>query len=103
MSSPCIGSLAAIDHASLLQAAPKHARRVCALSYPRDRWCIRFWLGLENLRRRLFGHPFRAFVHAPGTMEARITQGGFVRVRRSRTFVWSIDVYARTALYPSGL
>jgi len=83
------------DHASLLQAAAKHARRVFAFSYPRDRWHVRFWLTLENARRRLFGNPFRAFVHAPGAMEARVTQDGFVRIHRSRTLVWSIDVYVR--------
>ena len=83
------------DHASLLAAAATHARRVLAFSYPRDRWYIRCWLALENLRRRLFGNPFRTFVHGPGAMEARVTQEGFVRMHRSRTFVWSIDVYVR--------
>jgi predicted RNA methylase len=84
------------DHATLLQAATKHADRVFAFSYPRDRWYIRTWLSLENLRRRLFGNPFRTFVHSPRAMEERITQQGFVRMHRSRTFVWSIDVYGRT-------
>ncbi len=83
------------DHASLLQAAATHARRVLAFSYPRDRWYIRGWLMLENLRCRLFGNPFRTFVHAPGVMEARVGQDGFVRLHRSRTFAWSIDVYVR--------
>lgn len=84
------------DHVALLQAATKHARRVFAFSYPRDRWYIRFWLGLENLRRLAFGNPFRTFVHAPATMEARVARAGFVRIHRSRTLVWTIDVYART-------
>lgn len=84
------------DHVSLLEAATKHARRLFAFSYPRDRWDVRVWFALENLRRLLFGNPFRTFVHAPGKMEARVIQAGFVRIHRSRTFVWSIDVYART-------
>jgi magnesium-protoporphyrin O-methyltransferase len=84
------------DYASLLQAATTHARRVFAFSYPRDRWFIRFWLALDNLRRRLSGNPFRTFVHAPGAMEARVTDEGFARMHRARTFVWSIDVYERT-------
>lgn len=86
------------DYASLLQAAAKHARRAFAFSYPRDRWYIHFWLALENVRRRLCGDPFRTFVHAPVEMEARVSQDGFVRIHRSRTFVWSIDVYARTRM-----
>jgi hypothetical protein len=83
------------DHASLLTAATTHARHVFALSYPRDRWYVRLWVELENARRRLFGNPFRTFVHAPDAIEARITHSGFLRVHRSRTFVWSIDIYAR--------
>jgi hypothetical protein len=87
------------DHASLLETAAKRARRMLAFSYPKDRWYIRLWLALENLRRRLFGNPFRTFVHAPGAMEARVTQEGFVRSHRSRTFVWSIDVYVRQQIH----
>ena len=83
------------DHASLLQAAATHARRVLAFTYPLDRWYVRCWLALENVRRRLLGNPFRTFLHAPGAMEARVMQDRFVRVHRSRTFVWSIDVYVR--------
>lgn len=85
-------------HASLLRAATKHTRLVFAFSYPRDRWYIRAWLAVENLRRRLFRNPFRTFVHSPGAMEALVTHAGFVRVHRSRTFVWSIDVYARKTM-----
>jgi SAM-dependent methyltransferase len=84
------------DHASLLRAATARARRVLAFSYPRDRWYIRSWLALENTRRRFSGNPFRTFVHAPAAMEAIVTQAGFRRIHRARTFVWSIDVYVRT-------
>jgi len=83
------------DYVSLLGAATSHARQVFAFSYPRNRWYIRSWLALENLRRRLTGNPFRTFVHSPAAMEARVVQGGFVRIHRSRTFFWSIDVYVR--------
>lgn len=86
------------DHASLVRAATKHSRRVFAFSYPRDRWYIRVWLAVENVRRRLFRNPFRTFVHSPGAMEALVTHVGFVRLHRSRTFVWSIDVYERTTM-----
>ncbi|MGE5832877.1 MAG: class I SAM-dependent methyltransferase [Acidobacteriota bacterium] len=86
------------DHASLLRAAVKHARRVFAFSYPRDRWYIRSWLALENVGRRLFGNPFRTFMHAPAAMEACVTQEGLVRTHRSRTFVWSVDIYTRTKM-----
>jgi hypothetical protein len=83
------------DYTSLLQAATGHTRRALAFSYPRDRWYIRFWLGCENARRRLFGNPFRTFVHSPAGMETLVTEAGFRRVSRAKTFAWSIDVYVR--------
>lgn len=83
------------DHASLLRAATKHARRLLAFSYPRDRWYIRAWLSLQNVVRRVVGNGFRTFVHAPMAMDELVTQDGFRRVHRARTFVWSIDVYLR--------
>jgi magnesium-protoporphyrin O-methyltransferase len=84
------------DYASLLQSATAHARRVLAFSYPRDRWYVRFWLAVENMRRRLSGNPFRAFVHSPVALDATVGQAGFRRTRRFRTLVWTIDVYVRT-------
>jgi len=85
------------DHASLLRAARTRARRVLAVSYPRDGWHVRSWLAFQNARRRLSRNAFRTFVHSPAAMDAIVTQAGFSRVRRARTFVWSIDVYVRTA------
>ena len=71
------------DHAALLRAAMDHTRRVFAFSYPRDRWFIRAWLTLENLRRRILRNPFRTFVHPPATMDGVLTDEGFRRVGRS--------------------
>ena len=82
-------------YSSLLQAAATHARRVLALSYPRDRWSVRAWLGLENARRRISGDGFRAFVHPPSSMEAVLIQSGLTLIHRARTFVWSVEVYVR--------
>jgi 2-polyprenyl-3-methyl-5-hydroxy-6-metoxy-1,4-benzoquinol methylase len=84
------------DHASLLRDASKHARRLLAFSYPRDRWYIRAWMSLENLVRRVRGNDFRTFVQSPITMEALVARDGFRCVHRARTFVWSIDAYVRT-------
>lgn len=83
------------DHASLLRAAAEHAGRMLAFSYPRDHWYIRAWLFVQNVGRRVFGNGFRTFVHSPMAMNTLITQDGFERVHRARTFVWSIDVYLR--------
>jgi 2-polyprenyl-3-methyl-5-hydroxy-6-metoxy-1,4-benzoquinol methylase len=82
-------------YASLLEVAATHARRLLVFSYPRDRWFIRCWMAVENAVRRARGNTFRTFVHSPAAMEAIVTRDGFRRIQRSRTFVWSFDVYAR--------
>jgi Methyltransferase domain len=85
------------DWAALLTNAAQRSRRLLALSYPRDRWFVRLWLSVENLRRRLSGHPFRSFVHPAAAMERSVETAGFQRVSRRRTAVWCVDVYAREA------
>jgi len=83
------------DYESLLRQALSRCRERFAFSYPRDRWHIRFWLALENLRRRIFGNSFSAFVHPPAAMHAIIREAGFDPVNQRATAVWSIEVYAR--------
>jgi len=85
------------DYESLLASASVRARRVLAFSYPRDPWYIRAWFRIENARRWLARKRFRTFVHSPAAMDALVEEIGFQRIRRSRTLIWTIDVYARTA------
>src|SRR5262245_44151701 len=86
------------DYASLLETAATHARCFLAFSFPRDRWHIHGWLSIDNIRRRVLGNGFRVYVHPPAAMERALLDKGFKRVARSVTFVWSIDVYQRSAL-----
>ena len=72
--------------------------RLFAYSYPRDRWYVRFVVGLENLVRAAARNPFRAVVHSAQTMEACITGEGFWRVSRAGTLAWAVDVDERGAL-----
>jgi hypothetical protein len=80
---------------SLLREAATRCRRVFAFSYPRDRWYTRTWVRIDNLRRRLFGNPFRTFVHPPSDMDAILGGLGLRPVSRSETLVWCMDVYCR--------
>jgi hypothetical protein len=84
------------NHVALLQRVAGRTRRVLGFSYPRDRWFVRWWLALENRWRRLTGSDFRTFVHSPAAMEEIVVQGGFRRLSRRLTLVWSIDLYRRT-------
>jgi SAM-dependent methyltransferase len=83
------------DDQSLLGQAIKHAERGLALSYPRDRWFVRWGIGVENALRRVSSNTFRAFVHSPAGMERLIGEAGFDLVSRSETWMWAADVYAR--------
>jgi len=83
------------DWTALLGTATMLSGRLLAFSYPRDKWYVRMWLGLENLRRRLVGHPFRSFLHPAAAMEDFIAAAELNRISRRYTPVWCVDVYAR--------
>jgi hypothetical protein len=83
------------DWGALLGKATELSGRVLALSYPRERWYVRGFMALENLRRRVFGKAFRTFVHSTVAMEDGIVTAGFDRVSRRQTPIWCIDVYVR--------
>jgi hypothetical protein len=83
------------DAEALLRQAAGRARQLLAFTYPRDRWYVRTLIMLENLRRRLTGNRFRAFVHSPPRMAAVLETAGFVRHAHRDTFVWTLDLYRR--------
>jgi SAM-dependent methyltransferase len=82
--------------APLLAAAMSRGRALLGLTYPRARADVRLILAVENLRRRLKGDAFRAFVHPPAAMEATLRAGGWRLIGRRGTLMWRIDVYAHT-------
>jgi len=61
------------DFRSLLPLAAERARQALALSYPRDRGYVRWFVALSNAWRRAWGSDFRVYVH----------------------IVWSIEVWER--------
>ncbi len=83
------------DYLSLLQAAAGKARRLCALSYPRDRWTVRLAVAIMNLSRRLRGSAFRLFVHPNAAVDAAMRDLGFQPWRSETTVVWQALLYER--------
>jgi magnesium-protoporphyrin O-methyltransferase len=84
------------DYKSLLAEAAQHARRGVALSYPRDRWFVRWGMRIENaIRSRLGSSTFRTFVHPVADMDRLIRNAGFELASRSQTAVWAADTYIR--------
>jgi magnesium-protoporphyrin O-methyltransferase len=83
------------EYERLLDESTRLATRCLALSYPRDVWYVRTWIGLQNLTRRLTRNPFRTFVHSASAVEHVIGRAGFGLVSRSCTRTWCADVYRR--------
>jgi magnesium-protoporphyrin O-methyltransferase len=79
-----------------VRLSAERCRRLYALSYPRNRWPVRAVVSAENAFRRLFGNPFRSFVHSPAVMDRLLTSLGFTQQAALRTFAWEIVVYARS-------
>lgn len=85
------------DAETLIQRSLAKGRRVYALTYPRDRWFVRWGVGLTALALRLVRSPFRSYVHNPKRIEAWITDRGFRKDHEARTAIWLTQVYVRAA------
>ncbi|MBI4467857.1 MAG: methyltransferase [Acidobacteria bacterium] len=84
------------DFATLLGTAAASARRVLALSFPKDRWYVRLMIAVENLLRQVTGNLFRAFVHRPSAMAAVLSGAGWRRLGQRSTLAWSVERWGRT-------
>jgi magnesium-protoporphyrin O-methyltransferase len=81
------------EYERLLDESVRHAARHLALSYPRDVWYVRTWVGVENLARQFRRNPCRTFVHSASAMEHVIRRAGLELVSRGCTRTWCADVY----------
>jgi len=88
------------DCEALLGRAAACARGVLALSYPRDRWYVRWVVALENLWWRITRNPFRSFVHPPARLAAVIERSTLRRVARRGSAIWVVDLYRRSDAAP---
>ena len=79
----------------LLAESLRRADRYLGISYPRDSWLVRTWVGIQNAGRQLGGNPFRTFVHSPSVMESVIRRAGFSLINRGSTRTWCADIYGR--------
>jgi magnesium-protoporphyrin O-methyltransferase len=79
----------------LLEKSLARAEHGFALSYPRDRWYVRFGMWCENALRRRRGNPFRTFVHPPAELQRTIERAGFRLANRAHTMTWTADVFIK--------
>lgn len=83
-------------HAELLvNSSTAKTNRVYALTYPRDRWFIRWVMEVMAFILKLSGSDFRAFVHNPDDIECWITEAGFKKAYQARTFIWLSQIYTK--------
>ena len=83
------------DFGTLLPLAAERARQALAMSFPRDRWFVRWFVSIANAWRRVRGSDFRVYVPSPHAMGALLQRLELRRVLTETTVVWSIEVWER--------
>ena len=83
------------DMPRLAGAAADHARGLLVLSFPANRWYVRFALGFGNLVLRLLRRGFQVFMHPPDGI-ARVAEQHGLRPCFNRTGpIWQIAAFER--------
>lgn len=85
------------DYEGLLSAAAGRARGRLAFSHPTANPLQRTAVWFENLRNRVLGREFRAYVHDPAAMVAVVEAAGLRRVMSHRGLTWSVVGFERSA------
>ncbi len=70
-------------------------KKVYALTYPRNRWFIRWAVESMALGLKLLGSSFRPFVHDPDMIEKMIRDAGFKKTFQQHTPIWLTQVYEK--------
>jgi magnesium-protoporphyrin O-methyltransferase len=83
------------DPERLVGAAAGHARRLLALSFPRDTWWLRLGFRLVNVWFRLTGG-IEGFVHAPARVVGIAERSGMRTTVHERSgHIWRVAVFER--------
>ena len=83
------------DPELLVGAAAGHARRLLALSFPRDTWWLRLGFRLANVWFRLSGG-IEGFVHAPALVVSVAERAGMTtRLHERSGRIWRVALFER--------
>lgn len=86
------------DVDALVGTAAARTRRTLALTYPRQRSCIRVGLQIVNLWLRLRGCGFRTYAHPVARIDSAAEREGLrLEQRIRRGLFWESAAYGRTA------
>jgi len=83
------------DMPGMVDAASIRAGRLLAMSYPRDRWWVRFGIRALNGFMRVMRTTFRVFVHPTDEIYRRTTATGLTEIASGRTLLWEWHVWER--------
>jgi 2-polyprenyl-3-methyl-5-hydroxy-6-metoxy-1,4-benzoquinol methylase len=85
------------DMPKLAGAAADHTTGMLVMSFPNDRWWVRFGLTVANLGFRVFRREFQVFLHPPELVLAAVERHGFKTKLNQRGLVWQVAALERTA------
>jgi SAM-dependent methyltransferase len=81
---------------ALVGIASERARRVLALTYPRDSWWTRLGSRAVNLFMRLTRNEYRSFIHRPAAIGAAAATHGLQPTMTRASVLWQLAVFERT-------
>lgn len=80
----------------LVDLSSARAKRLYALIYPRDNWLTRTGIPLFNLLAfRMWGNPFRTFVHPTPQIDRILRENGLRRWFHHYVGLWQVAIYQR--------
>jgi magnesium-protoporphyrin O-methyltransferase len=83
------------DGVRLTNEAARHALSALVLSFPRDRFWVRFFVLMVNSALRLIGRSFRSFVHPKPSLYEAAEREGFRVATTGRRIVWEFATFRR--------
>jgi magnesium-protoporphyrin O-methyltransferase len=83
------------DGVRLTSEAARHARSALVLSFPRDRFWVRFFVLMVNGALWLFGRSFRSFVHPKASLYEAAESEGLRVAATGRRIVWEFATFRR--------
>ncbi len=84
------------DADGLVHRSLEKTGRVYALTFPRNRWYLRFGAALAGGFMKVVRSDFRPYVHDPVRLEGWVGAAGFRKCYEATTPIWLTQVYVRT-------
>jgi magnesium-protoporphyrin O-methyltransferase len=85
------------DMPALVGIAADKARRLLALTYPRDAWWTRLGARAVNVFMRVTGNEYRSFIHRPAVIAATAEAHGLRPATGRPGVLWQLAVFERAA------